>query len=504
MAEALYELLVPHFDNDHVLPSPTDLATATYLLRLSTLSTSALTTTESQSLGHNAQSLLTSLRALASRSYRSINTSVEALERLQEHISKLTGDATALNNSLPPLDQSASNFANKYGKSSENKTLDRRRRIMRLGDNVERLSDMLELPTLLTSTIAASAGTGSTTTGSSMSSANAHYASALDIYAHIKRLQRLYPDSELVKSISVQAEDAMQGMTTNLITGLRAQSLKLAGGMRLVGLLRRVAPELDDHQPSTKVWNSGASEGSLGALFLVCRLANLSSTLEALEPLKDLADQETLQRSTSQGKTGDKNAWSAGQQTERYLKRYIELFREQCFAIISMYKSIFPASLIGPSAESNQDDTSTKQKLTMPQSTSALPHSTEEWLIDTMQKIPPALSTFTFHVIDMLIDTLRAYLPNVRDQSSRDSLLTQVLYCAASLGRLGGDFSMMLFMLNNEMEEDDDDNDDDKDIVDHGSLQQDPEWVQVTKRHRIAAGRLELLASGVKSGGGTS
>lgn len=31
---------------------------------------------------------------------------------------------------------------------------------------------------------------------------------------------------------------------------------------------------------------------------------------------------------------------------------------------------------------------------------------------------------------------------------------------------------------------------------------EDPEWVQVMKRHRVAAGRLELLASGVGVGVG--
>ncbi|RAL61748.1 hypothetical protein DID88_002814 [Monilinia fructigena] len=58
--------------------------------------------------------------------------------------------------------------------------------------------------------------------------------------------------------------------------------------------------------------------------------------------------------------------------------------------------------------------------------------------------LPSALTTFPLQLIGMLEETLKTYLPNVRDKSGRDSLLTQVLYCAGSLGRLGGDFSLVL------------------------------------------------------------
>ena len=93
-------------------------------------------------------------------------------------------------------------------------------------------------------------------------------------------------------------------------------------------------------------------------------------------------------------------------------------------------------------------------------------------------------------LVDMLADTLRAYLPNVADRSSRNSLLTQVLYCAGSLGRLGGDFGMMLALLEDEV----------KEAVPRRSDESDKEhaeWIDVMKRHKIQASRLELLASGV-------
>jgi hypothetical protein len=222
----------------------------------------------------------------------------------------------------------------------------------------------------------------------------------------------------------------------------------------------------------------GSTDGALGALFLVCRLTNLIHMLDALEPLRDLADQETRQKQRSNGvKSAD---WQAdrsvlGQQTERYLKRYIEIFREQSFAMVSMYKSIFPSALPAPGSESADEA-----------GVAATPPRAEHLLLP----LPSPLATFPSHLVDMLFDTLCEYLPNVRDRASRDSLMTQVLYCAGSLGRLGGDFSMMLALL------EDDYSDSEKEHVSGKEF----EWVEVMKKHRIQASKLELLASGVGAG----
>ena len=294
-----------------------------------------------------------------------------------------------------------------------------------------------------------------------------NYASALDLNAHIRRLHALYPDSQLVSSVSTQAEEAMQEMATNLIASLKTNSLKLASTMRTISWLRRIAPELDTG-PSTissSGSGSGSREGSLGSLFLVCRLANLEQMLGALEPLRELADQETARlhghRDSEGNDSSGKGKWEGGQQTERYLKKYVEIFREQSFAIISMYRSIFPP----PAAPLD---------ISLPPS---LKRSQDE---DPLQPIPSALGTFPLKLVSMLEDTLKKYLPNVRDRSSRDSLLTQVLYCAGSLGRLGGDFSMILAFLN------------DGDVDDEDG-EEDEEWVEVIRKHRVLAGKLELM-----------
>lgn len=452
MADSLLELLAPRLES----PQPNDATTSQYLNRLSTLSLDALQTTEPQSLAQSSHSNLLSLQALSNRSHRAFITSADHLSTLRSSIPKLSHDAQQLRDTIPKLDEEAVKFSTKYSKITDNAALERRKKAMQLARNVDRLSDILELPSLLSTAVsAASANSGA-------GAASTTYSSALDLHAHIKRLRTLYPESPLIQDVASQAEDAMKEMTTNLIAGLRTQNLRLAAGMRTVGWLRRVAPDLENLQSEGA---AGTGEGALGAIFLICRLSHLVSTLEALDPLRELADQETQRRVNNKDKA---ESWSDGQQTDRYLKRYIEIFREQSFAIVSLYKNIFSSeqSDAQPAISGRRGAEAHKRQSQSVQSN------------DLLQRLPSALATFPMHLVQLLTDTMRAYLPNVRDRSSRESLLTQLLYCAASLGRLGGDFGMILTEL-----------DEEEDIT--------YEWEEVMRKHRALAGRLEQLTSRV-------
>jgi hypothetical protein len=278
-----------------------------------------------------------------------------------------------------------------------------------------------------------------------------------------------------------QSEAEMQNLASILITSLQSPSLKLAAGMRTIGLLRRVAPELaeDEYQPAGSKGlssrsiglpsNAGTGDGALGSLFLVCRLHALHKTLEALEPLRELADQEILQRAKPTTKQSSSAGSSQGSQSERFLKRYLEVYREQSFNILSMYKNIFPSNLPDPECRTTSHDSE-----------------------DPLLPFPSPISSFALHLVDMLEKTLRDYMPNVTDTATRESLLTQVLYCAGSLGRLGAEFGMMVALL-------------EEDLAAKSSPEaviegEEQEWVRVMKKHRVQASRLEVLARGVGGG----
>ncbi|KAL1877627.1 hypothetical protein Plec18167_004590 [Paecilomyces lecythidis] len=476
MTDALYELLAPYLDAEDTSArpaAPQDATTSKYLNRLSTLSVQSLKETEPQSLAQSSHSTLLSLQALSNRSHKAFITSTDNLSTLRTSIPRVGREVRQLRDAIPKLDEEAVRFSSTYSKTVENPIIERRKKAMQLARNVDRLSDILELPTLLSTAVSSASASANTAAPSST-----NYSSALDLYAHIKRLQTLYPDSSLVRDVALQAEDAMKDMTTNLLSSLRSQNIRLAAAMRTVGWLRRVAPELEGLR---KDGSTGASEGALGAIFLISRLANLISTLEALDPLRELADQETRRRSQSKGNKSDPrssgNTWSGGHQTERYLKRYIEIYREQTFAIVSLYKNIFTPE------QSDSDFPSTNVHLRT-QITSKQPSEKD----DPLQILPPALATLPMHLVTLLTETLRTYLPNVQDKSSRESLLTQVLYCAGSLGRLGGDFGMILTLL------------DDSEEGDEGEITYD--WEEVMRKHRALAGRLEQLTGGSTGAGG--
>ena len=449
MAEALYDLLRPSL-SPSTTTSDFSSTVSEYLDRLSSLSLASLTTTEPESLNQSANSNALSIRALASRSAKSTVTSAEQLSALSDVLPTITTSVTQLRDAIPALDEQAVNFSTAYSKSrDENVVLDRRKNAMLVSRQIDKVAEILELPSLLSTAIAsASSGTGSATS----------YSQALDLHAHVRRLQILYTDSDLIKSVVGTADEAMKDMTRNLVLSLRSPNIRLAAAIRTIGLLRRVAPELAG--PATKqspkepaTWSSSfptqsdnSSEGHYGALFLTARLFNLLTTLDALSPLRDLADQETARRMSSEKSTNtnttssdpsrrtstNTNTASNGQQTERYLKRYIEIFREQSFTTISTFRNIFPEA--APSGEDGNPTNSTQQPTS-------------------------ALTTFPLHLVTMLMDVLRTYLPNVTDSQARESLLMQVLYAANSLGRLGADFSLIIALLEEEHDlPDEDDN----------------------------------------------
>ncbi|KAI7463052.1 Dor1-domain-containing protein [Hortaea werneckii] len=547
----LYELLAPSLDGPESpstplsRPNPDHVqTTTTYLNRLTTLSLSDLTSTEPASLLHAAQSHLRNLQALSKRSHKAVITSSTHLSELSTLLPTVEQQSTALHNELPQLETAATEFARKYDRSTENAVLDRRKRAMLLSRNVDRVGDMMDLPTLLSSTVsAASASSNQQTSTASLFSTS--YATALDLHAHIKRLRALYPDSELISTISTEAAQEIENLTSILITSLQSQNLKLAAAMRTIGWLRRVAPDLaEDERPeyptsavssanhasssvrgSTDVKSQVTeTDGALGSLFLVCRLQTLYRTLEALEPLRELADQETVGRKQRQqeegsartkgGKPGQSygqqrgagGSGEGGSQTERYLKRYLEIFREQSFGIVSMYKSIFPGNLPGPSSSSTATITSpskpSNEKPT-PNATASQPQEAGEQWTDPLHPLPSPLSSFSLHLTSLLKETLHLYLPNLTEKSSRESLLTQVLYCASSLGRLGADFGMVVAeILGEEGEEEDEDVEDGEEEGEEGQEEDEEEWIQIMRKHRIQASRLEVLARGVGSGGG--
>lgn len=402
MAEALRELLGAD--------GPADATTLAYLTHLVEQPADSLQSTEPQRLSQASHSVLRSLQGLSKKSHKPIVDSAASHASLRSTLPLLARSTAELSDGVPKLDAEAEKFSLTFSKVNEGPILVRRKHALRLLQNSERLVEVMELPPLLSSAVLTTPP---------------NYSMTLDLYAHVRRLASIYPASDMVSSILHDADAAIRQMAGDLIVALRAPNLKLAPALRTVGWLKRLVPDLITSIPT---------EDTLPALFLVCRVATFMELLGALEPLRELAVSER----TRQGKSS--STWSGGQQTERYLKRFIEIFREHSFSIASVFKSV-NASFPGL----DHEDT------------------------DPLRPLPQPLATLPLHLVEMLLDTLRTHLPTVKDQAARESILTQVLYCSGSLARLGADFGLLLATIG----------------VD--------EWVDLVKRHRLLAGRLESV-----------
>lgn len=389
-----------------------DDATSNYLTHLIEFSVEKLCSSEPDRLARESHSVLSSLQTLSKRSHQFIVQSAASHLSLRQNLPAFARLASELSSDVPGLAAVADRFSSTFNNTSENQIIMCRKQSICLMQNAHRLVNIIELPSLLH-------------TAARTNPVN--YSNSLDLYAHARRLASLHPSSSVVSSVLSDADKCIRQIATELVVALESSGIKLAAGLRTVGWLKRAVFDLVADI---------SSDETLPAVFLVCRLAALIATMAALKPLRDLADVQRLRGGSLGPSSGD-------QQIERYLKRYIEVFREHAFGIVSMSRSIDIGIISSTTAEA-----------------------------DALNPPSPPLSSFALYIIDLLVHTLNEYIPFITDGTSRDSIITQVLYCASSLGRLGADFSVLLAALG----------------IDERTDQ--------IKRHRMLAGRLQSIIKG--------
>lgn len=176
---------------------------------------------------------------------------------------------------------------------------------------------------------------------------NGFYQEAMDLAQHVQAGANV-----LVRDVAGEVEAVLQMMTTQLLALLR-EPTKLPALVKAVGFLRRL------------------TEDDLGLAFLHSRLYNYRAQLA-------LADRRD---------------------PTRYIRRYIDLFREHVYDIISQYSAIF---------------------------------DTSHYLV-----------SFASQCVDELLSTISSFLPLVQDAASLSSILVQLGYCALSFARVGMDFALL-------------------------------------------------------------
>ncbi|WWC98851.1 hypothetical protein V866_005744 [Kwoniella sp. B9012] len=216
-------------------------------------------------------------------------------------------------------------------------------------EHQDKLLDLLELPQLMETCVR-----------------NGYYQEAMELLNHCHSLSNKYPKVALVQDVNREVEGILQLMLAQLLALLR-EPVKLPALVKTVSFLRRL---------------DAMDESELGLVFISSRYHNFRAQLLSIDRDKG--------------------------EPVRYLRKYIDLFREHVYDIIAQFTAIFLET--SPSAIAGIHITS-----------------------------------FANQAINDLVDLVTTYIPRISaDSASMSSILVQLGYCAMSFSRVGLDFAPLI------------------------------------------------------------
>jgi conserved oligomeric Golgi complex subunit 8 len=329
-------------------------ASADYIQHLTTLTLPTLLA-EPPALSTQSHHLTSSLTSLTHSSYPTFLSLHSTTKSLSSSLSALSLSLTSvLTESLPALQASAAAF-----KAHTDPVLAERARARQVLDQHDKLRDLLDVPILIDTSVR-----------------NGYFSEALSLAAHVSSLSSSFPPPPppILQSIQDEVTLSLRSLLRTLLHTLGEPNRKLPALWKAVTFLRRMAV---------------MDEEEIALAFLIGRGDCLDAALGALHL----------------GGEGEENE----ENKARYLRRYVDVWREGVHDLVTQYASIF----LPP----------------QPPATSS-PQSTLHAL----------LTTHTHHLLTThLLPTLHQHLPHV-PTSTYTSLLAQLTYCATSFSRLGLDF----------------------------------------------------------------
>ena len=303
---------------------------------------------EPQTLSNEINTLTSQLTNLCTSEYSTFLSLHSASSTLSDSLSSFSSSLDALLESIPILESETQLFA------SSTKTIQSQRRKAALVlEQHDKLLDILQIPQLIDTCVR-----------------NGYYSEAMDLSAHTSSLLERFPAVPVVIDIAAEAEQAIRLMSSQLLLLLREQA-KLPALFKAVNFLRRMGT---------------FNEEELALAFLTSRAMYLEGVFSSIN----------------------------GQRIDdaRYLRRYIDAFREGIYDVVTQYTNIF----LDRASENVEQ------------------HST---LLHFLQ-------SYIHTHISRLMELLNTTVPQIEDPTSLTSLLTQLTYCATSFSRVGLDFRMLL------------------------------------------------------------
>ncbi|KAG7452049.1 Dor1-domain-containing protein [Guyanagaster necrorhizus] len=361
-------------------PELTSASSQAYLSYLTTLSLPSLLAepTLLQTQSHHLTSSLTSLTHTSYPTFLSLHNTTSSLS---ESLDALSSSLDALvNESLPALEESASDW-----RDSTDTVLAERNKARVVLEQHDKIRDLLDIPVLIDTCVR-----------------NGYFAEALSLASHTHSLysSSSSPPSILTCIVS-EVRNSITQMLFSLLSTLHEPNRKLPALWKAVNFLRK----MDVFDPEDGV----ESEEQIALAFLGGREACLKASLEGCN--RDI--QRLVGLSSAEVREKDK------EDLTRYLKKYIDIWRECVHDIITQYSTIF---------------------LERPTSTATSPAPAPA----PAPSLHSLLVTYASHSLHKhLLPLLRITLPRI-PLPSLSSLLTQLTYCATAFARVGFDFRGVL------------------------------------------------------------
>ncbi|OCB86205.1 Dor1-domain-containing protein [Sanghuangporus baumii] len=307
---------------------------------------------EPATLASEASQLTNSLTSLCHAEYPTFLSLHRTSSVLSSTFSSFSSSLSSLLSALPALETQARQFSQETQGIQEARTKARRVLVQH-----DALIDILDVPQFIDTCVR-----------------NAYYQEAMDLATHAARLSETFPDITVVQDVAAEAAHAMRLMLAQLLALLR-EPAKLPALFKSISFLRKM---------------NVMDEKELALVFLTSRLVNIKNMIDGIK--EDRTDHA------------------------RYVRRYIDVWREGVSDVITQYTTIFLERV----------------------------PVTDPDAADRIHELRYLLSALTRSQVSALLTVLRAHLSHIGDATSLSALLTQLTHCGAALARSGLDFRPLL------------------------------------------------------------
>ncbi|KAG0091585.1 hypothetical protein BGZ93_011316 [Podila epicladia] len=280
---------------------------------------------------------------------------------------------------------------------------------------------------------------------------NGYYHEALELAAHVQRLVIRYPGLKIIQEIDAKVSQGKEMMLVQLLAQLR-EPIKLPVALRIISFLRRIgsfSSQLQNVEEEEQTKDRGISSSSSGSLPLSTSFGP-TSLLGAYTGPEDETPLRMLflkSRGLYMNLQLTKVVLHKGDSFS-YLKKYIDVTRECLFDIMTYYKSIFGSGgdsycAVGSvSDESITGGSSLKARRDGGVSGQDFRQQKHHgWTADNL------LADFVTYRTQILLSVLHTHIPQINDTQALSSILTQLMYLGANMGKIGFDLRCLVTSL---------------------------------------------------------